>query len=157
MFLLKPRQRDWAVENPEYFTFHNVSINTAAARKKAEEALFFTFHNVSIKTFSDRPLCCLPQTFTFHNVSIKTFFWFRCFLCWFPFTFHNVSIKTTLCTASRWASMPLHSTMFLLKHSSSVFVWVLDPPLHSTMFLLKRVKSCAMSYFLYLYIPQCFY
>ena len=103
-----------AVQNVDYFTFHNVSINTGCDSCPCTTSIF-TFHNVSINTCikETQCVCCKPlhstmfllipaagitfeysNYFTFHNVSINTS------LCGThgrilpSFTFHNVSINT---------------------------------------------------------------
>ena len=82
---------------PDYFTFHNVSINTLRLHSSRGAFILFTFHNVSINTVD-----------TFNSV-----------VSGISFTFHNVSINTSFDAAKGGTLAPLHSTMFLLIHVRS--------------------------------------
>ena len=94
MFLLKPGPVGEFLEVPEKFTFHNVSIKTAAGGLGGAFKTLFTFHNVSIKTIQPDRRRHIVQPFTFHNVSIKTVTINLPDIALSSFTFHNVSIKT---------------------------------------------------------------
>ena len=55
-----------------FFTFHNVSINSAGMNYATGEFDLFTFHNVSINSRKQTQQSTHYQTFTFHNVSINS-------------------------------------------------------------------------------------
>ena len=78
----------------QYFTFHNVSINTGITYYDCSSLIFyFTFHNVSINTDSIAGFSVDTAIFTFHNVSINT---------------------PAASSREKWKENALHSTMFLL-------------------------------------------
>ena len=74
------------------FTFHNVSINSAAPKQNKNAEKQFTFHNVSINSST------LPETA--HLIDL--------------FTFHNVSINSKLHPQNVRKKYDLHSIMYLL-------------------------------------------
>ena len=135
MFLLIQRYEVFQRTAGAYFTFHNVSINTAVVDKNDIVLSCFTFHNVSINTSVTFIQILAASFFTFHNVSINTFRSAHLFAAYPCFTFHNVSINTKLFHPFRAEFLPLHSTMFLLIHEYNI----------------KNFRS------IWLYIPQCFY
>ena len=98
----------------KYFTFHNVSINTAVELSFNRHYLHFTFHNVSINTLYSTVSAFFCEIFTFHNVSI------------------NTTAKKTVSLTGK----TLHSTMFLLIRNKSTRDTEKVAALHSTMFLL---------------------
>ena len=126
MYLLKLKI---AVYNVKYtiFTFHHVSIKTSSKIFAYVFGRTFTFHHVSIKT---RWLWSTERSshiFTFHHVSIKTrqCTFYGCITMWF--TFHHVSIKTMNHITPVWFCKYSHSTMYLLKLFSPLFLK--HPPL----------------------------
>ena len=54
------------------FTFHNVSINSAAPKQNKNAEKQFTFHNVSINSEHVGTHTMRKTLFTFHNVSINS-------------------------------------------------------------------------------------
>ena len=119
MFLLKPRQRDWAVENPESFTFHNVSIKTLLALTLS----------VSERTLHST-MFLLKPTFAESVINPESSLHSTMFLLK-PF---QSNLRLLPHTA-------LHSTMFLLKQKPPTVTGLALAPLHSTMFLLKRSEK----------------
>ena len=101
-----------------FFTFHNVSINTSTPVKKKTVVSNFTFHNVSINTFLNsspfRRITTLHSTMFLLIPNISHFRIFR--------------------------DLTLHSTMFLLIRKPSYSISSFLCSLHSTMFLLILVK-----------------
>ena len=72
MFLLIQGIRPDSDASMYIFTFHNVSINTAAHDVDKMLMTLFTFHNVSINTEIMELRHLDMKDFTFHNVSINT-------------------------------------------------------------------------------------
>ena len=72
MFLLIRLQDCRHRHESDYFTFHNVSINTPIDGMFCKQFTAFTFHNVSINTQSWLQGFGYKENFTFHNVSINT-------------------------------------------------------------------------------------
>ena len=135
MFLLIPVAiKDNDVTN--FFTFHNVSINTICCSVNSVSLIIFTFHNVSINTHHKLSRIKQRKFFTFHNVSINTLVPGISICRDYPFTFHNVSINTVFHHLSLLPSEALHSTMFLLIQKSFLPIIFFKVSLHSTMFLL---------------------
>ena len=151
------------------FTFHDVSINTANAFKSFTELITFTFHDVSINMLSQCIVFHSLQHFTFHDVSINTVRKKKEMSLEQFFTFHDVSINTIRLDTFHRSFSPLHSTMFLLIHSTIASVIFVCPPftfhdvsintsipsvnvsnclrpLHSTMFLLIPVVYSSLQY-----------
>ena len=79
--------------------------------------------------------------FTFHYVSIKS----TAMAIWlgkqYLFTFHYVSIKSLSKLHCNNSYLDLHSTMYLLNHTTAQTQKILDANLHSTMYLLNQVDD----------------
>ena len=130
LLILKDICREFKVN---YFTFHNVSINTRSVFSFLSRSSSFTFHNVSINTnlqcrdgrgywlalhsiiflLIRNPRKAVPSlsfNFTFHNVSINTTIQKKSSIAFYNFTFHNVSINTVealaLCLLSDFLYIP---------------------------------------------------
>ena len=119
----------------DYFTFHDVSINTEPVRLPVHERLYFTFHDVSINTSTSRSVrlykCSLHSTMflliqkrpiisglhtkTLHSTMFLLILDFP-IPCepYNTFTFHDVSINTISWMRCWTSNSSLHSTMFLL-------------------------------------------
>ena len=97
-----------------YFTFHDVSINTRHPIGLTTVP-YFSLHSTMfllIRENTDMP--SRGKLFTFHDVSINTKSVSHQRYKNSNFTFHDVSINTAFRCFQVIAFFPLHSTMFLL-------------------------------------------
>ena len=102
------------------FTFHNVSINSAAISSSIKVIKRFTFHNVSINSAIRGVWHLALPEFTFHNVSINSNYDVLQ-MHDNQFTFHNVSINSELAIVFQVTARHLHSIMYLLILKTSRF------------------------------------
>ena len=100
MFLLIPETFLTPDDCLQYFTFHNVSINTAPGACRSSCKWSFTFHNVSINTMDAK---CLFEAI--HKPLHSTMF----------------LLIHLSADAEAWAHGPLHSTMFLLIQAQQAY------------------------------------
>ena len=118
-----------------FFTFHNVSINTRNRHKYFNNQ--YTLHSTMFLLIPGRELFLTRTDCTLHSTMFLLI----------PLT----STETTFQMA------PLHSTMFLLIQRCLIWQTVQKTTLHSTMFLLIRLRKSRTCIHCILYIPQCFY
>ena len=119
MYLLNQHRLNCFLFLKRFFTFHNVSIKSTAAKCIRQDILSLHSTMYLLNRESPARAAAAPSAFTFHNVSIKSGTNTIYNIDYFMFTFHNLSIKSKDYEDASLEMQNLHSTMYLLNRGAA--------------------------------------